>query len=752
MSTSTPESSPTPKLKSSHGREPSETNQTLPPPTLRLVKDEEDIDIYSATPYPTKPEHILPPPSSGQQGGIYPSEHDNGQSEIEEGVSYTFQDPTSSVESFREPFGGLHGSSVSALSSIGQGGAASSSSQVWLEDANSSNTSVGYSPIRQTSEEDDEGVVHGSDRGDITLPPATHLTIKTVPPDSSPQSTPSPPATTVHHTPPSNSSSPNLIPLASSSPNLVPVASSSPNIVRTQSSDSSLYSANSVGTARRYTQQSPSRPIASYIYSDIEGSSSQSIPSSPPSAALRTYQSTSSLGLPPPETTFARARDSPNDPPKEDTPSSSDVQSVSSSGVHVQYPTVRAPSSTGSLAETSSTPPPPPQQASQSMTERSGRWNPHLSTVPSEWSAERQLSIPSTSNAGLSNDGRVKTPRSTSWNPSRPSIAVVDDSEAEHSDYLGTLLPVIPGARPVSAPSSSTSRLSSLKTINRPGSSASSGFFHIIPSWAHVYYKSGGLALHLSALSLVEGSRPSTAATEATKATTRGNGNGNVQIMSPMPAQLARPRTRIQQQDQQEQAQQEQAQPHDPRDPRAHWRDGIETQEAAPATPSGPDIDPITWSPHLLPDRHESVQKNPWKPPSLDEVAEGVFTWRNAQIYAFCLGFIFPLGMSIPLFFFSARPHKFIRKDSELTVCATAWLMASFFPLPPAANPAKQEASTSRPDLENALQSTVSSTDLARYESTRWWRKVNRLLTPVGLAIIAVVVRDHPISLFLAFF
>ena len=70
-----------------------------------------------------------------------------------------------------------------------------------------------------------------------------------------------------------------------------------------------------------------------------------------------------------------------------------------------------------------------------------------------------------------------------------------------------------------------------------------------------------------------------------------------------------------------------------------------------------------------------------------------------------------------------------------------AWLIASFLPLPQTPNPPDQEPTTSRQDLENALQNTVSSIDYARYESARWWRKVNRIMTPVGFAIIAVVVR-----------
>ncbi|KAL1959375.1 hypothetical protein VTO42DRAFT_2178 [Malbranchea cinnamomea] len=672
------------KRKNDHGQA---SSQIPPASTVRLVKDSDDVDIYSASPYPTRPEQILQPTasSSSSHGYIQPYGHDDDRSTAQR-VSYSFQEPgsastvTSSVDSFHDTLEGQRGGSVSEFSSIGHEGV--STSQIWLHEAKSSKTSVGQSPplhetLVEHGEEEQGGEEERSVTSDVTLPPVP-LTIKTVA-QSSPDSTPSPPPTSRTRSLVSGASTPNVVPFTSS-PNLVPVGSSSPNVVRSKFSDSSLYSANTFGTARRYwieRERSSQTPVASYVYSDVQDSHSpsDSIPSSPPTAVLRAFKSDDSISLPPqPTASYARPRTSS----KGSTPSAS----ASGSVPPVRYPKVRAPSSTVSWAESSNV-----SERPRSIPDRSGAQNPHL--LASDSSDEDQFAIqgplPPTHPVRY---GKVKTSGAPSWDTSRQSVSAVPESEDECSDRLGGLRQFAPTNRPGSS-HSSLSRLSSIRSLNRPGSSASA-MLHILPAWARVYYKNEGLALHFSGLSLVEGSRPSTAAGEA-------------EIVSPVPAEINRPRTRARQ-----------IVYPDPRDPRTHWRDGMVAKEIEPVTTNATsEADTRAWSPHLNRDKGvPPVHSNPWKPPSLDETAERFFSLRNLQIYCFVFGFIFPL----------------------------AWLIASFLPLPERPVMLNQQPSSTGPDPENSPPGTPSTMEFARYESARWWRRVNRIMSPLGLVIIAVIV------------
>lgn len=678
----------------------SQSTHIPPASTLRLVQDDDDtdtdtdIDVYAASPYPTKPQQILQPTagSSSSQGysrtEFYEYEEPRRNTVR---VSYSSQEPpsastvSSSVDSWRDTLEGPPtGGSMSEFSSFGQD--SGSTSQIWLHDEKSSKTSLVHTPVPETLEEEGEEVRSQTSESTVPLP---HSTIKTVIP-SSPQSTPSASGTVIRHSPPSGASTPNIVPFTSS-PNLVAVGSSSPNVVKTQTSNSSLYSSNTFGTARRYwvdrerqdSQTPPVRtPVASYVYSDVQDSNSpsESIPSSPPSAILRAFRSNSTISLPPLASAYhARPRASS----KTSTPSPSDEQSIGS--LALQFPRVRAPSSTVSWVESFSR---SISQRSRQMPDRSGAQNPHLFSSDSSDGSQgpitqaRPLSFGTTVTSGIS-----------SFEPNQQTLSVGNDESDESSDRLGRLRSLshasgLPGA----SRSSSLSRLSSFRS-NRPGSSASAAF-HILPTWARVYYQTETLPFQLSAaLSFVEGSRPSTAAGEP------------AELVSPLPAEITRPRTRARQ-----------IVYPDPRDPRAHWRDGMEIKEIGPAPTDVSDVDLRTWSPHLKRDKGVPPTFNKWKPASLDESAEPLFSWRNLQIVCFVFGFIFPL----------------------------AWMFASFMPLPERPVLLSQQPSTLPPDVEKAPQDsppgTPSTVDFARYESTRWWRRVNRILTPVGLIIIAVII------------
>jgi hypothetical protein len=79
------------------------------------------------------------------------------------------------------------------------------------------------------------------------------------------------------------------------------------------------------------------------------------------------------------------------------------------------------------------------------------------------------------------------------------------------------------------------------------------------------------------------------------------------------------------------------------------------------------------------------------------------------QVWSFCLGFVFPL----------------------------AWFIAAFLPLPEKPDAVLDE---NGPELEMALKMRLHELGRRRYENARWWRNLNRWMTPLGLVIIAIVI------------
>lgn len=51
-----------------------------------------------------------------------------------------------------------------------------------------------------------------------------------------------------------------------------------------------------------------------------------------------------------------------------------------------------------------------------------------------------------------------------------------------------------------------------------------------------------------------------------------------------------------------------------------------------------------------------------------------------------------------------------------------------------------------QPDIEKAAAHRAVLADNLRYENARWWRNLNRCMTPVGLSIIIIVVCSLKIS------
>ncbi|ODH46282.1 hypothetical protein GX48_07624 [Paracoccidioides brasiliensis] len=717
-----PMSPTTPRRRPLHERSQSQTNGRSLPTTVRLIQNQDSQDetsIFSTTPYPTKPEHVLLPPAGGNQGSICETGHN---------VSHLALDPIRSPgSSVRRDQSlsdhGLRDASGQASTTTTLHGTVSSN-HTWDDSLDSSKTSIPHSSTsykldsgRQNKEERNDD--NSSDSDGVQLPP----TIKVVTQNLSSPATASPTDSTYAETVPADGRlSPSLIPTGlTSSPTFRPIEPSSPNFIplrRSSPTESSLFEVNSVGTVRRYIRAGQrNSTLTDASSSELQSvTPSPSIPSSPPNAALRSYQSTTSFNLPHPTSFRLNTTSSASSGSSRSIP---DGQSSVGSRAPVQYPVIRYPQ-TSSRAETSLV---------RSMIERfSGGLNPHLSTIPSEWSAERlqSLSPPSPRDDLSDGSGTRGSSEPKRHASSSPSARPVDKSKAEeHSDNLTHLrsLPLRQKTSGTLSHSSSLSALSNPRNFLR--SPSNSSILHTIPTWARVYYRSGGLGPQFASLFTFE-SRPSTPPSPPSSAISAKSAAYNSNpppMVSRTPLGISNPRVRPREisypprpgnptppEDPDDPDDRVDAiEPVDPTDPRVHWVPDLEQFKH----PKPMENLPGAWSPHLYTDkRANNVRRSMWKPPSLDEKAEGLISRRNVQVYAFALGFVFPL----------------------------AWIIASFLPLPPQVSEVSEEATTSRPDLEHAFRNRVVLVDQTRHENARWWRRVNRFMFPIGLAVIAIVV------------
>ncbi|GAD91642.1 serine-rich protein [Paecilomyces variotii No. 5] len=701
--------SPSSKRRALHERSQSQNNEGSQLPTLRLVHEKEDSNVYTATPYPTKPEHVLLPRPGFGQGFEDDDETEDEDNHDAPFVSHGFRPLTATASSATEHVADDRGTPRS----IGDGwefsstvDATRSPPELWetSDDPRSSRSSI-PDPVSPRKRHDDApGPSSPRPSEDvIVLPPVTPTIKAVVPEPSSPpteleSSTVQSPSSSPNVVPIGLPSSPNFVPIQSSSPNVVPLDNSSPNVQVAERSNSSISSLTSLGTVvRTYINAAHwSRSRSSSENSSGQPQSVQSVHSSPPLPVLRSYPSTSTFGLPAHESSGSSSLPSS----VRRTPSPPEVQAAVNSGLAVQYPTIRQPS-TGSYAESA-------QVSSRLMTDRSaGRWNPHLSTVPSQWSAERQISHPapgvgherSNSNSSLAGPSRP----SAAWlsDKTTSSVWLVTDSDSdERLDSLSNL----PSAhlRSFFAGSPASSRQNSFRSLRRAGSN-SSLVLNTIPAWARVYYGSRELPSPPFALT---DSRPSSARPSTSHS----------HVVSHVPASISRPRTRRREGSRSPQRRPQQR-PAGPRYPFID-RDLAQTRSMADTTSVAPSSTWSarwsarrgTWSPHLFTDRRaDEIRGSMWTAPSLDSTAEPVFSRRNAQVYAFCLGFIFPL----------------------------AWLIAAFLPLPPLPLSLQEGASA---EIGAAVFGRVAEYETRRYQNARWWRNLNRCMCPLGIAIIVIVI------------
>ncbi|KAL8710507.1 MAG: hypothetical protein Q9220_004940 [cf. Caloplaca sp. 1 TL-2023] len=355
--------------------------------------------------------------------------------------------------------------------------------------------------------------------------------------------------------------------------------------------------------------------------------------------------------------------------------------------VNLQYPEVRQPSASGSRAESSNDLQYVTIRRPQPRPERNhDRWNPHLSTVPSEFTEDRGSDgVWMPTSAGMTTTSlEAPSNRQSVTDQQRDmtgsTIRIVNESD----DNVSKLLSPIPGSRGSAFYSvlSGGSR-NRRKSVPQARPTSKGSFFRdSIPAWAKLYY-----ARSNSALALAGGRQDVDPALSSESL-------GRIGVRRTRPKQTAS-------------------------FPKQTGRDSLAIGPAQPHLAVNAEIEHEprqtimqTWSPHLLQDRRNIGQRRSvFRAPSLDHHVEGPFGRRNVQVLLFTVGFVFPL----------------------------AWFAASILPLPQRPIDTTKDAAT-KASLTHDLEKTLGMVDEARYENARWWRNLNRLMCLVGFLVVAAIV------------
>lgn len=106
---------------------------------------------------------------------------------------------------------------------------------------------------------------------------------------------------------------------------------------------------------------------------------------------------------------------------------------------------------------------------------------------------------------------------------------------------------------------------------------------------------------------------------------------------------------------------------------------------------------------------------------------------NNTQAILFVLGFVLPFGKS-------AVNMDFVYDANSIS----AWMLASFLPLPSAAQAdvrEKKNHSASDLDLESGRQHPNKGQNCSsHYNRIRWWRNLNRYMSVIGLFLIGAAI------------
>jgi hypothetical protein len=364
----------------------------------------------------------------------------------------------------------------------------------------------------------------------------------------------------------------------------------------------------------------------------------------------------------------------------------------------------------------------------QNQDQDPARWNTPLSSVPSEWSDENQLgSFHTLDTEDISDAHSILEvpenayPRDRDFTTSTRSMILEADRQ-EATDMISDLRgpPLHNKTSGFLSILSGSSRSNSMRSIvlRRPSSSGSLNTTVRFPAWACRYYSQGpigsfySLRPETSSSNLSHASSPSTAITPATEHSsfslfrprTRAGKNARESHLLPgigplvsNPSQLRLSSLAL-----------------DPADPRTHWA-GAEQAALESELHNRHNGLANGWSPHLFPDNRASG-RNRWLARSIDENGAPIFTWRNAHMLGFMLGFVFPIS----------------------------WFVAAFLPLPP--KPAMKEIAhdpeAGGATLQEQLDHQTAMRDEIRHANLRWWRNLNRFMGVVGLVLIAIIVSD----------
>ncbi|OKO98521.1 hypothetical protein PENSUB_9197 [Penicillium subrubescens] len=686
---------------SAHNNERSPTRSIQ---SLRIVFGEkEDAEMYEATPFPTKPEQILLPiPGKGQQPGYI---SDTGFSYADTpGPSWsspTFSHAAASSTrdlSIRETWD--VSSTVDTVNSP---------PQLWDDPTSSKSSLPEVSPMTKHEEYTSDGPDEPeySDDEMIVLPTATP-TIKAVisEPPTSPKSVREEDQSIIGYSSPNIEqigapSSPNFEPIgAPSSPNFVTLDNSSVNFLPTGTANSdseprsnSLSSWNSRGTAVRHAGVTAAWIQTAGSSEQLSTRSPSPFYSSPPLRSVSSFRTHSRQ----PSASRSRSTNSSSRSFR----SVSEMAAAIDSGIPIQYPRIRAPSSS-SRADTS-------VSSDRDYTPvrdftpgpASGRWNPHLSRVSSNWSDEDLANLAAAGEA-------LSTPEREMSEPTVPSAALTTQTSSNSSDWMATdsdederqdsltNLPPRPGF-PGSL-SSGSKRSNSMRSLKRPGT-ASSTVWHILPTWAKIYYRADALGLN-SALSIMDVSRP-------------GTSNSSVFNFNLMPTPLNIPRGRSPERPRSPNRAQSPPRPESKSPPQAVLPAVQVSQTSLPQRPGAVrfvqrriESDPLDPRAHWVPSPEEEGQ-----------VIGGAPRHRMRHSWS---------------------PHLYT--DRKGIPHSTTWIIASFLPLPPMPKLVPEMTMNTDDDVEMALESQLMALQRRRHENARWWRNLNRWMISLGVVIIVIII------------
>lgn len=261
----------------------------------------------------------------------------------------------------------------------------------------------------------------------------------------------------------------------------------------TKSSDGSLSSAESTGTIIR-TRPQPSRGSYSAFPRPGSSKSNSSVSASPKPASSKSDEDFFPGSPVSPISPILSSFSSPGTRRTPSTSQTSHRYPSSQDGISIQYPALRSPSASGSWAESS---PSAVARPPRTLNHNSGRWNPHLSAVPSEDTEERNsgtMWLPDSRNTSVaypsspnSNTGMLLPPPAlltVTRDASDSTIRVVNEREDEV-----TALPAMPAPEPRASSfhpgySGRSLRDSRRNTLQPRPSSRGSFLRDSIPAWA----------------------------------------------------------------------------------------------------------------------------------------------------------------------------------------------------------------------------------------------------------------------------